>query len=231
MRCALLDMGETEARVLQVLYHSLTGEPAAAVTARVEHVAPGELRPFAWSFSARRLAEGLMAEAPDWARPRGISDAPIESRASLAAADALGLLPTGAGALTPLECDARGRMRPDHLLERITNGLRHLRRPLQPSAGQAMAKPTLGGATVEFRALYQHWPRAGDCLALRSGLADLGPKSRRLAHWLLDPFTGKAWASAEMIVLFFDLETRRSTEPPPELAQALERLVIPGLSL
>ena len=69
----VLEMGESEARILQVLFHTATGEPAAAITSTVEHITPGELRPFAWPASTRRAAEGLMGEAPDYARPRGLA--------------------------------------------------------------------------------------------------------------------------------------------------------------
>jgi acyl-CoA thioester hydrolase len=233
MRCAVLQMGETDARLLQVLFHSESGEPAAALVTRVEHVTPRDLRPFAWAQSARELAKPLMVAAPDYALPRGLSGEPAASRARLTAADALGLSLAASGALTPLECDAFGRMRPDHLLERISNGLPHMLTPLRPALDQALSQLAgkLGGATVEFRALYHRWPGAGDSLTLRSGLGALTPKARRLVHWLLDPVTGQAWASAEMIVLFFDLNARKAMQPPVPILQALAPQVIEGLGL
>ena len=228
MECAVLEMGEDQALILQVLFHSATGQPAAAVTSRVEHVTRGEMRPFPFSKATRRLAEALVAQAPDYAKPRGLTGPAKIGPASLAEAKRLGMKPTSSGALMPNAADVFGRMAPEHLLERISEAMAHqLDRaslPVQELAPELAGK--LGGATVELRQTYHRWPRIGDRMELWSGLSDVTPKIARLSHWLLDPASGEAWAEAEMLTVNLDLEARRAVELPEALmAIVRQRLV------
>jgi acyl-CoA thioester hydrolase len=228
MESAVLEMGETDARVLQVLFHSGSGEAAAAVVARVEHVTPHEQRPFPWTVSTRRLAETLRAAAPDYALPRGLTGAPARETASLAGADALGLINGASGALSPADCDVFARMRPDHLQARVGSAMPHQAHRAAVVVDQLMPELAgrLGGATVELRARYLRWPQAGDRLLLRSGLTALTPKTCRFMHWLLDPASGKAWAEAEMLIVNFDLEARRAVALSAPVLEALQPYVV-----
>ncbi len=223
MQCAVLDMGESEARVLQVLFHLATGEPAAAITSTVQHVTAGEKRPFPWSSAARRLAEGLTITAPDYALPRGLVGAPILGPPSQAQADAMGLGAPAAGALSPADVDVFGLMRPEHVLERVSQGIAHQlgRNNLPLAEHMPGLDGHLGGATVELRTTYHRWPRAGDRLVLRSGLSALTSKISRMTHWLIDPATGQAWAETEMLIVNFDLRARRAVELAPAVLDVL----------
>jgi acyl-CoA thioester hydrolase len=223
MTGGVLALGEHEALLLQLMFHG-SGEPAAAITTRVVHVTPREQKPFAWSKAARRKAEGLMVTAPDFASPRGIASGPVVTRASLAAAEALGLPIVAAGAVGPADCDAFGRMLPEHVLGRIYSSVGHLFR--RPEAALLAAQPDLegrlGGAAVEYRVLYHAWPRAGDRLQVRSGYRALTPRSRDVVHWLLDPATGRPWATGEVVSLFLDLKARRALTLAPEALAAMQ---------
>lgn len=219
IRSAVLEMGETDARILQVMFHANTGQPAAAITSRVEHVTAGEKRPFAWSSTARRLARDLTVTAPDYTLPRGIVGPPTLGPANLAEADALGLGSPAAGAVTAADVDVFGLMRPEHVLERVSQAIPHQlgRRELPLAQYMPELAGHFGGATVELRTIFHRWPRAGDRLVLRSGLSDATPKLSRLTHWLLDPATGQAWAETEMLIVNFDLRARRAVELAPEV--------------
>ncbi len=220
MTGALLSMGETDAVLLQMLFHT-SGEPAAAVTAQVVHVTPRDLKPFPWPKSTRRAAEGLMVAAPDISKPRGLSGAPISTQASLQAADAMGLAIGATGAVGAQDCDAFGRMRSELILARIYSSVGHVLRKSHAAALAAAPEldGRLGGAAVEYRALYHAWPQAGDRLQLRSAHRSLTPKSRNVVHWLLNPTSGKPWATAELVSLFLDLKERRAlTMPAPAFA-------------
>jgi len=232
MTGGVLSTGETDATLLQILFHA-SGEPAAALTTRVTHVTPRELKPFPWTQATRRLAEGLMIEAPDFARPRGISDTPVSTRASLAAADALGLPVASAGAVGPADCDIYGRMLPEQVLARIYASVGHVLRRSQAAALAAMPelKDRLGGAAVEYRALYHAWPRAGDRLQMRSGYRALTHKSRSMVHWLLDPTSGRPWATAEVVSLFLDLKARKALVMPDEVFKVMAADRVEGLEL
>ena len=211
MTGGLLDIGETEATLLQLIFHA-GGEPAAAITAKVAHVTPRDLRPFPWTRATRERADALTLSAPDFARPRSVSDAPVSSIAGLKAADRLGMGMGSSGAIMPQGCDVFGRMLPEQMLARVYASVGHIIRESQAAVLEAHPELVgrLGGAAVEYRVLYHAWPSAGDRVQLRSAHKDLTPKLRRVIHWLLDPTSGKAWASAEMVSLFLDLQERRS---------------------
>jgi acyl-CoA thioester hydrolase len=232
MTGGVLSIGETDATLLQILFHA-SGEPAAALTVRVSHVTPRELKPFPWAKATRRLAEGLMIEAPDFAKPRGIADTPVSTRASLAAADALDLPVASSGAVGPADCDVYGRMLPEQVLARIYASVGHVLRRSQAAALAAMPelKDRLGGAAVEYRALYHAWPRAGDRLQMRSGYRALTPKSRSMVHWLLDPTLGRPWATAEVVSLFLDLKERKALVMPDEVFKVMAADRVEGLEL
>jgi acyl-CoA thioesterase FadM len=60
-------------------------------------------------------------------------------------------------------------------------------------------------------------PRAGDRLAIRSGLLQLGSSSLRMLHRVRDARTGRTVAWLRQSGVHFDLEARRSTPIPAEL--------------
>jgi acyl-CoA thioester hydrolase len=222
MTGGLLDIGETEATLLQLLFH-VTGEPAAAITAKVEHVTPRDLRPFPWTRATRERVETMRIQAPAFAGPRSIGVQPVETMASLEQAKALGLPVVAGGAVMPADCDVFGRMLPEQLLYRIYASVGHMIRPSHEALLQAQPEfqGRLGGAAVEFRAVYHAWPRAGDRVELRSAHRELTPKARRVVHWLLDPTSGRPWASGEVVSLFLDLKERRSLTLSADALQAM----------
>jgi acyl-CoA thioester hydrolase len=232
MTGGVLSLDDNEATLLQVLRHD-SGEPAAAITVRVAHVTPRSLKPFAWSRATRRLAETLMTERPDFAAPRGIADAAVSTMAGLRQADAMGLAVTATGALGANDCDVFGRMPAEQVLGRIYGSVGHLFRKSVAAALAAAPelKDRLGGAAVEYRCLYHSWPRAGDRLQLRSGHRAMTPRSRSVVHWLLDPSSGRPWATAEVVSLFLDLKARKSLLMPEAVFAAMAVDQVKGLTL
>ena len=55
MTGGVLAMEDNDATLLQMIFHA-TGEPAAAITAKVSHVTPRDLRPFPWTRATRETA-------------------------------------------------------------------------------------------------------------------------------------------------------------------------------
>ena len=211
MTGGLLDIGETEATLLQLLFH-VTGEPAAAITAKVVHVTPRDLRPFPWTRATLQRVEAMRIAPPDFALSRSITVEPVETMASVQQADALGLPVVSGGAVMPADCDVFGRMLPDQMLARVYASVGHILRGSQAVLieNDPELEERLGGAAVEYRAVYHAWPGPGDRLQMRSAHKELTPKYRRVIHWLLDPQSGRPWASAEMVSLFLDLKARKS---------------------
>lgn len=221
-------MGETDATLVQLLHHSGDDEPCAAFLTRVEHATSGEARPFPWPERARVAADRLRLDPPAFARPRGLAQDPPSGEATLTRAERLGLVCIGRGVVTPAACDAFGRMAVDQVMARISDGMGGFFRPFRTALSEAYGGARIGGAALEYRLRYGDLPRAGAHLELRSAVTAVEEKVSRVVHWLLDPATGRAWATAEGVVASFDLDARRVTAVPPELRERLSGLLIPA---
>jgi acyl-CoA thioester hydrolase len=232
MIAGVLDVQECEARFLQLLIHSTTGELAASFQTLVTHVTARDERAFPWSESARLGSERLKIEAPDNAAPRSLGLAPSAGGACLAEAEAVNLVRLGSGAIGAGDCDVFGRMRPEVIVGRVSDGVPGLGAVLRAGSGEdASERPSgIGGAVLEYRIAYLAWPRAGDRYVIRSGLAAVGDKTQHYVHWILDPETGRAWGSSEAVAISLDLAARRIVPISPADQALLRTRITPGLT-
>ncbi len=233
MVAGVLEMRESHARFLQLLVHSITGELAASFQCVVAHATVREGRSFPWSAETLRRAERYRMTAPDKAAPRSLDLNPVVSVASLEEADRMNLFRIGAGAVGADDCDIFGRMRPDIFMGRVSDGVPTLGMALQKEgeAPPAESGARVGGAVLEYRVAYHTWPRSGDRFVIHSGLAAVGDRTQRLVHWMLDPETGKPWATAEAIAIALNLETRKIIPISVGDQAHLRGRVTPGLAL
>lgn len=229
----VIEMGEDEARLLQLLVHSRSGEIAATFQTTVAHVTPGEARPFPWPTRTRERAEALKVEVPEQAAARSIALGPVDSQASLERAEALGLLRIALGAIGRADVDSFGRMGVEQFIGRVSDGIPSIIGAYRETvAEKAAGKPRrVGGAVLEYRLVHLDWPRAGDRVEIRSGLAGFDARTKRMVHWMLDPETGKAWGASEAIAITFDLDTRKIVPISEEAQAQLKAHVTPGLTL
>lgn len=229
----VIEMGETDARILQLLVHPASGELAATFQTTVVHATPREGQPFPWPSIARERAETLKVEVPEKARARGLDLSPFTPIASLARADALGLTRIGLGGLLPSDCDVFGRMRAEQFIGRVSDGIGAFIHPFRDVVVQhAEQKPArTGGAVLEYRLAYLAWPRVGDRVDLRSGLIGTDARTMRVAHWMLDPATGQPWATSEAVAITFDLDARKVVAVSDSARAALSEHEVKGLAL
>ena len=229
MTAGVVDVTDTEARVLQLLVHSTTGELAAAFQTVVAHVTVNERRAFPWSARSREGLESLRVEVPSRAQPRSLNLAESAGEGSMETAKALGLLPIASGTVGIQDCDVFGRMRPEVFVGRISDGVPALRGRLNGDTAMATAGSRVGGAVLEYRIAYLGWPEAGSRVEVLSGLAGVDDTTQRFVHWILDPATGRAWGSALAVATDLDLAERKVIPFSPERRARLEAQVVPGL--
>ena len=228
MSAGVVSLGECDARILLLMRHA-SGELAASFNTVVTHVTSDEVRAFPWSARLRDRAKGLMVDIPPEAAARSIRLDPVETEASLERAIALGMQRTGLRVLGAGDCDAFGRMRPEIMMHRLSDGVPHVFVGQRP--GQAPGAARVGGAVLEYRLIHHAWPAAGDRMELRSGLAGGDRRIRRLVHWLLDPDSGRPWGSAEAIAISLDLEARKIISLSDDEVARTNAVAIPGLGL
>lgn len=233
MTAGVIEIGASEARLLLLLIHSSTGEIVASSQMVVTHSTARDERPFAWSDRTQVLARGRMTTVPDDAAPRWLIPAAAPGRASLANAEALGLPRLGAGAFGPRDCDVFGRVRPELFIGRVSEGAPRMAQLFghTVAAGAPGPPSRVAEAVLEYRLLHLAWPRAGDRFEIRSGLADVDRRRRRMVHWMLDPVTGASWGSAESAAVSLDLDTRKTIPIDAQGRTRLRERITPGLSL
>lgn len=229
----VIEMAETEARLLQLLIHPATGELAATFQTTVVHATPREGQPFPWPKIARERAEALKVEVPEKARARSLDLSPFTPTASLARADALKLSRIGLGGLLPTDCDVYGRMRAEQFIGRVSDGVGAFIHPFRDLVFEhAQPRPgRLGGAVLEYRIAYLAWPRIGDRIEVRSGLIGTDARTLRVAHWMLDPATGEPWGTSEAVTITFDLDARKIVPVSDAARAALAPFEVEGLAL
>jgi acyl-CoA thioester hydrolase len=228
MLAAIASIEGDEARVLQLLIHSRTGELAATFQTVVSHVTSREGRAFPWSAHTLALARGLMMAIPERAAARTITLAPVQCAASLAEADRMGLVRLGAGAFGATDVDSFGRMRPEIFIGRVSDGVPRLREVLG-DPGEPPAH--IGGAVVEYRLIHLDWPRAADRFEIRSGLVGIAGNAQRIVHWMVDPNSGRAWGSSEAVAVRLDLQARRIVPLDDEARRLATAAIVQGLGL
>jgi acyl-CoA thioester hydrolase len=228
MTAGVVEIGECEARLIFLLRHR-TGELAASFQILVAHITASDARAFPWPARIRARADVLTLDVPVEAAPRSLNLEPVESQASLARAEALGLPRTALGAVRGGDCDAFGRLCAELVMARLSDGVPHLLDGKRQAADTHGARA--GGAALEYRLIHLAWPRAGDRVELRSGPSGVDARFRRWVHWLVDPQSGRPWCAAESIAVSFDLETRKLITLSDEALSEAKAQVVPGLSL
>jgi len=225
----VVDIGEHEARLLQLLIHARSGEIAASFQIVVAHVTAGEARPFDWPNRTRELAAKLKVEVPKEAQARSLDLGPVNSKASLQRAEKLKLPRISLGALGLGDIDIFGRMRVEQFIGRVSDGIPTLVGGVRDTvAANAETRPRrFGGAVLEYRLVHFDWPGAGDRVEIRSGLAGVDGRTQRVVHWMLDPETGEALGSSVAMAITFDLDARKIV-PVSEKAQKILRETIPA---
>ena len=230
MVAGLVDFGECEARLLQLLIHG-NGELAASFQTLVAHTTARDGRPFPWSERTRGLAEDLRIDIPQRAAPRSLGLEPSAGGANLARAEAMGLITLSTGAFGAQDCDVFGRVRPELFIGRVSDGVPGLAAAFGGRAAGAERPERVGGAVLEYRLAYHAWPRAGDRFEVRSGLAGFDDRAQRVAHWILDPASGEPWVTSEAIAIALDLDARKIIPIGDEDKARLATHVTPGLGL
>jgi acyl-CoA thioester hydrolase len=216
-------MGESDATLCLDMRHT-DGAPATAFTFTVVHADTRGFRSFPWTNRTRDAAAKLICTPPAQALPRSVDVNAPHGEVSIARALELGAVRVGASMVQPADCDAFGRMRGEHVFGRTSDAVLNLLERLRGAVGGAAALP--GGAVLEARLVFRHWPRAGDLIEVHSGVTEVNDKTRRIVHWLCDPETGNGWASVELFELAFDQATRKNVALSPDARAALSKHVV-----
>jgi acyl-CoA thioester hydrolase len=216
-----LAFGESDATLLQVLHHADDGRPAAAFLTRVAHAKPSDGRAFPWPERARRGAQALTVDLPDFAAPRSLQPSNASSDDGAADEDGAGhpagLTCVGRGMVMPEAVDLFGRLTPEAIIGRMAEATAGLMRPLRSELKARSPALRIGGAALEYQLIYEDLPTIGDHFELRGRVTAVRSKVQHVAFTLSDPLDGRRWASARAVVSCLDLDARRLIAVPDDL--------------
>lgn len=225
MHGGVAKLAENEATLCLDMRHG-DGAPSSCFTVRVAHVETRGYRAFPWSQRTRAAAKQLHVTLPAHAKTRSIDMSQAPADITRDGAIARGARRIGGALVTPDQCDAFGRLRGEHFVGRISDSVPNLLSQWRhAAASESGASPA--GAVVEARIVFRRFPRAGDLVEVHSGIVEVGEKTLRLVHWLVDPESGLGWASMEAVALTFDTATRKALSPSAEARARVQKLIVP----
>ncbi len=155
-------------------------------------------------------------------------DGPPREARSAPASDA-GFVPSGQRVVQPWEIGNDGRLSWQHLVHHFSGAGLHACR----AAGMTpkyLRDNRRGYSTFELDVAIDALPRAGDRIAVGSGILQVGKSSIRFLHRMVDARSGKRLASMGQFGVHFDLEARRPAPLPDALREAATALVPSGLT-
>jgi acyl-CoA thioesterase FadM len=153
-------------------------------------------------------------------------DGPQREARPAPASDA-GFVPSGQRVVQPWEIGNDGRLSWQHLVHHFSGAGLHACR----AAGMTpkyLRDNRRGYSTFELDVAIDALPRAGDRIAVRSGILQVGKSSIRFLHRMVDARTGERLASMGQFGVHFDLEARRPAPLPEPLREAATALVPPA---
>ncbi|MFN3314292.1 MAG: thioesterase family protein [Hyphomonas sp.] len=233
MNGCVLEAGETDAVIYQELRHG-DGSLAAAFRTRIAHLDTAEGERFAWSARTRAEMERRMGQTPPEALPRSF-DPDASGLAfddiTMDVVTAAGVPQIGMAAVPASHCGVHGWMEPSWFIGRISDSVPNLLYEWRQQVASAAGDKRMGAAVLEYRLRYHRRPQTGDLMTVHTSLGKVQGKTHALVHWVMDPVSGKAWATCEAVAITLDLDARKAIPAPPEMIAELERIAPKGLSI
>ena len=179
-------------------------------------------------------------EIPDYAKPRTLDLAAVNTDVSLGQLDALvpevegGGMMSGKRSATIEESDAdeEGWLRADVELMFLpfakmaeTTGDKHGPPVVNTADGRR-----IGWAVIETRTLLFGQPRMGDRVSYFSADVALASKSRHSRRWAMNSASGELLGMSDTIGLCIDLDARKAVDWPEDLRQQIQTHLLPELA-
>lgn len=235
MRAGVIEITETSV----LLYQELIGEGgriAAAFRTWVDHIDTITRAPFPWTPRTLAAFDRLRVDPPAEYGPRSVDmNAAPAASPRMETVARLSAPCTGTGMIEPADCNIFGHAQPHFFIGRISDCVPNLVRHWLDDVAHA-ASPTdtplnIGTVALEYRLVYREWPRSGDMFRMYSGTGPQLGKAYSMNHWFMNPQTGRAWATAQSIVVNFDITARKVVATPAPQMEALARLAPRGLDV
>ena len=228
-RGGIVAMADTTLTFYCEIVHSFSGEIGATFTTILSHVDAKTARAFPFPKRVAAQAAALKIAIPHHGLPRSI-DMDSEVATFEPSADlANGFVRVGLSGVLNDDVDVFNRLYTEGVIGRVSNAMPNLLSQWREEAIVEMSEidgvpRTAGAAVLEYRLDYLAWPQMGDLTAVFSGLLEVGEKTMKLRHVLVDPLTGSPWSICEAVAVTLDLAARKIIATPPRAKAALEAM-------
>ena len=92
---------------------------------------------------------------------------------------------------------------------------------------QMMETSGMSQAALDYLIEYRREARVADLLRVKSAVTELGTKSFKLCHRMLDAVTGELCATLQVVSVLFNTRTRRGEPIPPAMRAKAQGLMVP----
>ena len=225
---AVLDIGESTARLCHIMTHR-DGRLAATIVEEVEHVYLPDDKIFPWPKRFRKSAAHFTAALPAPAKPRNINGKIAHIGMSLSDLQSAGAKIIGAGTFGASELDMTNRVTMGSFFGRATSTIAWFREGWPEFEDPDYQDSGMSAALLETRAVIHSYPKRGDAYAFLSVLTQSNSHTRNFVHNIVDPVSGKSWASMQASGCKFNLKTRKLVKTTEAELAILARGALKGV--
>jgi len=194
--------------------NSATGKVAAAMEQTVVLLDLDARRGLAWPEPMRERARAMQI---DW-QNEPPSFPPIPNGID-------GFRDTYRGAAMPWEMDVMGHLSVQFYVARFSAASGHALLNVGLTR-EMMDANQWGLAALDYVVTYARECKAGDCIAVKTGITEVNNKTLKLCHKMFDTVTNEHIATLEVVSLLFNSAERRGQPLPPEMRAKAEGLLV-----
>ena len=220
LKLGVVELGDTEVKLYLEMIESITLQPCAAFNFQ-----------FLWtskpSVEAKKnfskVFEDLKIDIPSYGQTRGLS-LEKEPLISLTQASQKNMIDSFEAVILLRQCDNMAKIKPSAYMGIVSDSTPHLLAYTGTIDENGMTN--VGSAALEYKFDFFEYVPLGTHLKTKSGVQSLSNKTFVWKHWIFNVETGNPVALASAVAVTMDLEARKSIPIPPEMSEALTKLIL-----
>ena len=219
-KLGIVQLGDTEVKLYLEMIETITQQPVAAFNFQ-----------FLWTIKPSvevkqnfsKVFEDLKVDIPSYGQTRGLS-LEKEPLLSLSQASQKNMIDSFEAVILLRQCDNMGKIKPSAYMGIVSDSTPHLLAYTGTIDENGMTN--IGSAALEYKFDFFEYVPLGAHLKTKSGVQSLSNKTFVWQHWIFNVETGNPVALASAVAVTMDLEARKSIPIPPEMSEALNKLIL-----
>ena len=220
LKAGIVEFGDTEVKLYLEMIETITQQPVAAFNFQ-----------FLWTIKPSvevkqnfsKVFEDLKVDIPSYGQARGLS-LEKEPLLSLSQASQKNMIDSFEAVILLRQCDNRSKIKPSAYMGIVSDSTPHLLAYTGTIDENGMTN--IGSAALEYKFDFFEYVPLGAHLKTKSGVQSLSNKTFVWQHWIFNVETGNPVALASAVAVTMDLEARKSIPIPPEMSEALNKLIL-----